>query len=197
MAEPEIKIGERVRKIRNQRGLTLQDVASYTGFSKALISQIENNVVTPPINTLAKIAKVLNVKMTFFFEEEIDSKDYYLVRADERKYVFREGVKHGYIYEELARIRNFENLEIFMVTVKPNDGEKKLFNHQGFEYLYMEKGRIKLFLNNDVIEISEGDSIAFNSRIPHYIECLESEARILTVALRTDNIKESIEKREK
>ncbi|MCD8568124.1 MAG: helix-turn-helix domain-containing protein [Geovibrio sp.] len=57
MSEHVIKIGERVRKIRNQRGLTLQDVASFTGFSKALISQIENNVVTPPINTLSKIAK--------------------------------------------------------------------------------------------------------------------------------------------
>ncbi|MCD8493283.1 MAG: helix-turn-helix domain-containing protein [Geovibrio sp.] len=48
MSEHVIKIGERVRKIRNQRGLTLQDVASFTGFSKALISQIENNVVTLP-----------------------------------------------------------------------------------------------------------------------------------------------------
>ncbi len=63
MEDIEIKIGERVRKIRNERGgLTLQDVANFTGFSKALISQIENNIVMPPINTLAKIARFLMLR---------------------------------------------------------------------------------------------------------------------------------------
>ncbi|QAR33210.1 XRE family transcriptional regulator [Geovibrio thiophilus] len=197
MAEQVIKIGERVRKIRNQRGLTLQDVASYTGFSKALISQIENNVVTPPINTLSKIAKVLNVKMTYFFEEEIDYNDYHIVRRNDRKLIFREGVKHGYIYEELAKVHGFENLEIYMVTIKESGSDKKLFNHEGYEYIYLKRGKINLYLNNEVIEVEEGDSIAFNSRIPHYLECPEGEAKVIGILLKTEGLKEHLEKQAK
>ncbi|GAB1534750.1 XRE family transcriptional regulator [Geovibrio sp. ADMFC3] len=197
MSEHVIKIGERVRKIRNQRGLTLQDVASYTGFSKALISQIENNVVTPPINTLSKIAKVLNVKMTYFFEEEIDYNDYHMVKRNDRKLIFREGVKHGYIYEELAKVHGFENLEIYMVTIKESGNDKKLFNHEGYEYVYLQRGQINLYLNDEVIEMEEGDSIAFNSRIPHYLECPSGEAKVIGILLKTEGLKEHLEKKDK
>lgn len=197
MSDTVIKIGERVRKIRNQRGLTLQDVASYTGFSKALISQIENNVVTPPINTLSKIAKVLNVKMTYFFEEEIDTNDYHIVKKDARRLIFREGVKHGYIYEELANVHGFENLEIYMVTIKHIDGDKKLFNHEGYEYLYLAKGGLNLYLNDEIIEMEEGDSIAFNSRIPHSLECTQGDAKVIGILLKTEGLKEHLEKQSK
>ena len=195
MTDPIIKIGERVRKIRNQRGLTLQDVASFTGYSKALISQIENNVVTPPIGTLSKIAKILNVKMTYFFEEEIDYKDYHLVKKDNRRIIFREGVKHGYIYEELAGARGLENLEIYLVTIKETDGDKKLFNHESYEYLYLQKGSVKLYLNNEIIELEEGDSVAFNSHIPHYLECQKGEAQVVGILLKTEGLNEQLEKR--
>lgn len=188
--ELDIKIGERVRKVRTDRGLTLQDVANYTGFSKALISQIENNVVTPPINTLSKIAKVLNVKMTYFFEEEVDYRDFNVVMKNERKIVFREGIKHGYSYEELARLKSFEPLEPFLVTIKPGRSEKKLFNHEGYEFMYILAGKIRLFLNMETFDLGEGDSIVFNSAIPHYAESLEEpDARIISIRLDTAELK--------
>jgi len=188
MEEPEIKIGERVRKIRNERGLTLQDVANYTGFSKALISQIENNVVMPPINTLGKIAKILNVKMTYFFEEEIDHREYHIVRKDERKMVFREGVKHGYLYENLASMSANDVLQMILVTIKSGDGQKKLFNHEGYEYMYVAEGKIRFYLSNEIIDLEKGDSIAFNSKIPHYAESIsEEDSKVVNALLKIDN----------
>ncbi|MBC7196184.1 helix-turn-helix domain-containing protein [Deferribacteraceae bacterium V6Fe1] len=186
----EINIGERVKKLRNERELTLQDVANMTGFSKALISQIENNVVTPPINTLAKIAKVLNVKMTYFFEEEINYKDYYLVPSDKRKFVFREGAKHGYLYEELASIKNNDLFETFIVSIKPSSGEKKLFSHEGYEFMFLLSGNIRMYLNNNTVELKEGDSIAFNSKIPHYAESLiNDDSKVLSVRVKNIQFK--------
>ncbi|MGA1846503.1 helix-turn-helix domain-containing protein [Deferribacter abyssi] len=185
MEEFDINIGERIRKLRTERGMTLQDVANFTGFSKALISQIENNVVTPPISTLAKIAKVLNVKMTYFFDEEINYKDYYIVKKKERKFVFREGAKHGYLYEELAHIKNNDIFETFVVTIKPGDSHKKLFSHEGYEFMFILDGKIKLYLNNDIIELEEGDSIAFSSKIPHYAESInKGSSKILSVRMK-------------
>lgn len=191
MPKFDINIGERVKKLRSERELTLQDVANLTGFSKALISQIENNVVTPPINTLSKIAKVLNVKMTYFFEEEINYKSYYIVPNDKRKFVFREGAKHGYLYEELASMKNNDLFETFIVSVKPgSSGEKKLFSHEGYEFMYILKGHLKMFMNHEVVELKEGDSIAFNSKIPHYAESVvDDDTKVLSVRVKAQNIK--------
>ncbi len=193
MNDLEINIGERVRKLRTERGLTLQDVANFTGFSKALISQIENNVVMPPINTLAKISKVLNVKMTYFFEEEINYKDFYVVKKEDRKFAFKEGAKHGYLYEELAHIKNNDIFETFVVTIKPG-GEKKLFSHDGYEFMYILSGSITLYLNNDEQVLYEGDTIAFNSKIPHYADSNTSEhAKILSIRMKGQDIKKVIQ----
>ncbi|MCA1927283.1 MAG: XRE family transcriptional regulator [Calditerrivibrio sp.] len=190
MEEFNINIGERIKRLRHLKNLTLQDVANFTGFSKALISQIENNVVTPPISTLAKIAKVLNVKMVYFFEEDLDFKEYYLVKKNERKIAYREGAKHGYIYEELAHIKNNDIFESFIVTIKPEDREKKLFSHDGYEFMYIISGGIKMFLNNDLVVLEEGDSISFSSKIPHYAESLNGkDAQILSIRMRSVDVK--------
>ncbi|TCK60969.1 helix-turn-helix domain-containing protein [Seleniivibrio woodruffii] len=193
MEDIEIKIGERVRKIRNERGLTLQDVANFTGFSKALISQIENNIVMPPINTLGKIAKVLNVKMTYFFEEEVNQNDFFIVRSEEKKFIYREGVKHGYMYEELAKIKSFDYMDWLLVTVKPEKMDEKLFSHEGFEYMYVVQGGIKMKLGSEDIDLNEGDSIAFNSKIPHAAVTLDNRtALILNAHLKIEKLTEAI-----
>ncbi len=194
MYDMNINIGGRIKKLRNDRNLTLQDVATFTGFSKALISQIENNLVMPPISTLAKISKVLNVKMTYFFEEEIDYKDYYFVKKDERQNVFKEGAKHGYLYEELAHIKDNDIFETFIVTIEPGNEKKKLFSHEGYEFMYLIEGKIILYLNNEIITMNEGDSIAFNSKIPHYAESVSGDSsKILSVRMKSQDIKEIIE----
>ncbi|ADR18717.1 MULTISPECIES: helix-turn-helix domain-containing protein [Calditerrivibrio] len=190
MEEFNINIGERIKRLRHMRNLTLQDVANFTGFSKALISQIENNVVTPPITTLAKIAKVLNVKMVYFFEDDLDFKEYYLVKKNDRKIAYREGAKHGYIYEELAHIKNNDIFESFVVTIRSEPREKKLFSHEGYEFMYILEGGIRMYLNNDVVTLEEGDSISFSSKIPHYAETLgDKDAKILSIRMKSIDIK--------
>ena len=85
----EYNIGSKIKELRKARKLTLQDVARETGFSPALISQIENNNVSPPIATLSKIARFFDVKIGLFFEEdEVDCK-YEVVRKHERRDVSR------------------------------------------------------------------------------------------------------------
>ncbi len=81
----EFNIGAKIKKLRLAKKLTLQAVARETGFSPALISQIENNNVSPPIATLSKIARFFDVKIGHFFAEEEEECRYEIVRADERK----------------------------------------------------------------------------------------------------------------
>ena len=70
----ELQIGSKVRKLRQQKRMTLQSLADATGLSKPLLSQIENEQVIPPLATLLRIAKAFKVGLHTFFEEEGTSK---------------------------------------------------------------------------------------------------------------------------
>ncbi|MCJ7494019.1 MAG: helix-turn-helix domain-containing protein, partial [Deltaproteobacteria bacterium] len=59
----ELKVGEKVRELREKRGLSLQEIADRTGYSSALLSQIENHMISPPLGALIKISKALEVKV--------------------------------------------------------------------------------------------------------------------------------------
>ena len=114
----EFDIGKKIKTLRKERKLTLQDVANETGFSPALISQIENNNVSPPIATLSKIARFFDVKMSFFFEEGEGATRYEIVRKDERRVVSRviskDGTGHGYTYETLSYRKKNKNKTKFV-----------------------------------------------------------------------------------
>jgi len=101
----DFNIGSKIKRLRKLRKLTLQDVARETGFSPALISQIENNNVSPPIATLSKL-RFFDVKIGSFFEEEEAERKYEVVRKGERRVVSRviskAGTGHGYTYEALS-----------------------------------------------------------------------------------------------
>ena len=79
-----LNIGSKVRQLRKQRGLTLQEVSDLTGLSKPLLSQIENNIAAPPIGTLIKISTALGVKISHFFQDQSMTNRIVLVRKDER-----------------------------------------------------------------------------------------------------------------
>ena len=102
----EFNIGQKIKALRKGKKLTLQDVANETGFSPALISQIENNNVSPPIATLSKIARFFDVKMSHFFEDPESTMPYEIVRHNERRQMNRVistmGTNHGYTYEALS-----------------------------------------------------------------------------------------------
>jgi transcriptional regulator with XRE-family HTH domain len=164
-----INIGEKIRALRLQRGETLKDVAQETGLSTALISQIENSIVSPPISTLLRIAEALNVKIGFFFQEdEQEKKEYVVVRADERKPVFREGSKYGYSYKSLAHGKTDRQMEPFFVHfTKEKMADEEVFCHDGEEFLYILKGTVEYLVGGERIILKEGDSLYLSSNVPH------------------------------
>ncbi len=185
----EYNIGEKIKKLRKARKLTLQQVASETGFSPALISQIENNNVSPPIATLSKIAKFFDVKMGLFFDEdEVESK-YEVVRRAERRVVSRviskAGTGHGYTYEALSFRKRNKKMEPFMLTVTERAQEENLYSHEGEEFLLILRGEAELILEEQRIALREGDAVYFDSDVKHRLLAAEgSEVEVLAVVTR-------------
>jgi transcriptional regulator with XRE-family HTH domain len=175
-----LKLGEKVKDLRLQKRYTLRQVAGNTGLSIALLSQIENNAVSPPVATLLRIARALDVTIGYFFREEESKDKAVVVRKNERKKAFRRRyAQHGeggYTYEALAYTRNAKHMEPFLVEFEPKQKEELTFlNHRGEEFLFLFRGRLAFHYDRDEIVLDSGDSLYFDSGVPHAFRALRGK----------------------
>jgi transcriptional regulator with XRE-family HTH domain len=182
-------IGDKIKKLRLAKKLTLQAVARETGFSPALISQIENNNVSPPIATLSKIAKFFDVKIGMFFTEDEEECRFEIVRANERKtiqrVISRAGTSQGYSYESLSYRKQNKKMEPFLLTVTEKVREENTYSHDGEEFLFIMKGTAELLLEDRREVLYEGDCVYFDSNLKHRLLSKDGmEVKVLTVVTR-------------
>ncbi len=185
----EYNIGQKIKKLRLAKKLTLQAVAKETGLSPALISQIENNNVSPPIATLSKIAKFFDVKVGMFFAEDEDECRYEVVRASERKVVSRvisrAGTTQGYSYESLSFRKQNKKMEPFLLTVTEKTSEENTYSHDGEEFLFVMSGTAELIVEDERITLERGDCIYFDSSARHRLLSKDgAEVKVLAVVTR-------------
>jgi transcriptional regulator with XRE-family HTH domain len=182
----ELRVGERIRELRESKGLSLQDMANRTGYSSALLSQVENHFISPPLGGLIKIAKALEVKVGTFFGDE-PRESYAIVRKDERKHISRfaskEGVSYGYSYESLGFDKKDRQMEPFLVTLEPATVKsEKLSSHDGEEFIFVLEGEMEAILGDHKDVLHPGDCIYYDSTIPHKVQChREVSTKILAV----------------
>ncbi len=168
----EFSIGSKIKALRLLRKKTLQEVADETGFSPALISQIENNNVSPPIATLSRVAKVLGVRLGYFFRDEGPEETYEVMRREDRpvvtRVISRSGGQHGYTYHALTHRKRDKTMEPFLLFVDPGLREDgNLYSHDGEEFLLILEGEAELLLEGERIVLREGDSVYFESSLRH------------------------------
>jgi transcriptional regulator with XRE-family HTH domain len=175
-----LKLGEKVKDLRRLKRYTLRQVSGKTGLSIALLSQVENNAVSPPVATLLRISRALDVNIGHFFREEESQERAVVVRKDERRKVFRrmpaQHGKSGYTYEALAYTKNAKHMEPFLVEFEPKKKEEIAFlNHRGEEFLFLFRGRLAFHYNQDEIVLEAGDSLYFEADVPHAFRALRGK----------------------
>ena len=170
----ELDLGGKIRELRLKRRMTLKDISERTGFSTALLSQIENNIVSPPISTLWKIAQALDVKLTYFFQQSpIEQQDYFIVRRGQGKPVFRQESRYSITYFSLGYGKEGRKMDPFLIEFSGREEPTEPWGHEGEEFLYVLKGRMELTYGDKVIILEEGDSIYYDSRVSHKAEAPE------------------------
>lgn len=181
----QVNVGERMRAVRESRGLSLQDISQRTDMDVSLLGQIEDRTVAPPLGVVIKLAKALEMKMGYFISGEEDS-PYTIVRGDDRKVVSRydskKGKHYGYEYEALAPHKKDRHMEPFLVTLEPSDTEEERSTHDGQEFIYVLHGGMEVRLGEEVHILEPGDAIYYDSTVPHLVKCHGQEAtKILAV----------------
>lgn len=169
----ELNLGQKIKALRQRKKISLDDMARRTNLSQPLLSQIESEVVAPPVATLLKIARALNVNISYFFQaEEGEEKKAVVVRKNERKRVFRriheDPAKVGYYYESLAYPKADRHMEPFQVEFEAKKKEDLIFfNHKGEEFVFVLEGQLEFNYENEVYLLEPGDSLYFDSSLPH------------------------------
>jgi transcriptional regulator with XRE-family HTH domain len=172
-------LGEKIRKLRRSHKMTLQNVATETGYSKALISRIENDSVSPSINSLLKITKALGISLYELFAA-VEGKDPALVKKKERATGSLAG--DAIKVEGLSASQSDNRITAVIMTFEPgaesNGG--KLNPHGGEEWWHIIKGKLTAQVGDTAYDLSEGDSLYLKSSIPHG---LKNPAKAKTAAL--------------
>ena len=181
-----LHIGRKIWELRKKAGFVLQDLSDRTGLSKPLLSQIEKEIVSPPIATLLKISKALDINIGFFFQNHDPDEKVVLVRRDESKVVdsrYFGRDESGYYYEALAYKKSKKFMEPFLVEFKRKKAEKLSYlSHEGEEFIYLLEGTLEFRTEDQQLVLYPGDSLYFESSIPHAYRALERRnAKALTV----------------
>ncbi|NLV89746.1 MAG: cupin domain-containing protein [Tissierellia bacterium] len=169
-----MNIGEKIKKLRKEKEMSIAELANKSDLSSSLISQIERNMVTPSIVSLWKIAQSLEVSVGYFFDEEVKDIANPIVRRNERKKIIASN--NNAMYELLSPDLN-RKIEFLYITIKPGDySSKDLVTHEGEECGIVIKGRLMVKMKDKEYILEEGDSIYFDSTIPHkYINIGDEE----------------------
>jgi transcriptional regulator with XRE-family HTH domain len=178
----EKQIAKNIKKIRLESHMSQERLAELSGLTKGYISKIEKSVTAPPLSTLSKIAQALNVDITILTAEGLEfpeDLDICIVRKGEGKKI-SSATLEGYHYEALAHQKSGKNMEPFLLM--PAFDEKAIFSHDGEEFMYILEGAHEFVYDDKKYILQEGDSIYFDSRVPHTGRSMgKKRAKILAV----------------
>lgn len=177
-------LGDRVRKAREMRGLTVEDLASRTGIGAGAIQRVEAGETIPPLGELIRLAKALAMQMGHLISPGVE-KQMTVVRAGSRLTVSRHGKKaaeqYGYEYQSLAHQKADRRMEPFLVTLLPTDFDL-LSAHDGQEFIFVLEGEVRARVGDESERLHPGDAMYYDSTSPHLVKCAGAKpARILAV----------------
>ena len=177
------EIGIRQKALREEKGITLDELSRRTGFDAEFLSKIERQEIYPQLGTVIKLSKSLDAAFGQVLAGKGD-KPYSITRRQDQKTVSRstshKGQKDIYTYKGLAPEVKGRNMEPLIVHLQAGP-EKELSKHDGEEFIYVLSGTVVLEIGEDHFELQPGDSAYYLSTIPHWIAAMGDGATILAV----------------
>lgn len=183
-----LKIGAKIKKLRADKHLSLDEVAKKLGLQTVILSQIEQDVIPPTVATIVNVSRLFGVTPDFFLSEEASVEGFEVVRASERHRVESAPMKIepslNYSYESLAYRLSGKNMEPFLVEVETTEGEPELLVHPGEEFWFILSGEVEFITKEKRVRLEEGDSIYFFSNVPHGLKAIsKAKPKVLAVVL--------------
>lgn len=175
---------DRVRKIRKDKEMTIQDVADRAGMAVSTISKIERNLMAPTYDRFSQLARGLDVDLSELFAEggdEFNAGEFAICRSGDEGYLETE----NYTYEMLFPEVRGRTMTPMLGTLKPLEKMRfdRMVSHPGEEFLFVVEGRVVVQSEGqDPVVLRAGESLYFDSGRGHlYASAGDNPARILCV----------------
>ena len=182
----DVRVAKKVATVRDSLGISVEELAERSGCDAGLIRRIEAGELVPSLAPLIKIARALGVRLGTLLDDA-GGMGPVVTRRDEaagttRLRSLETGAGSGGTLDffSLAPGKMTRHMEPFLVTVHP--GEAALSSHEGEEMLYVLDGRIEVSYGKDLHALGPGDSIYYDSIVPHRVSAAGgADARLLAV----------------
>ena len=181
------EFASKIKSIRERQDMTIEELSEASGVKLEVLQAMENGEVIPSLTPLTKMARALGVRLGTFLDDT----------PQLGPVVTRAGKPTNSIYfsgrEDVTNATNLEfhslgagkidrNMDPFIIDIEYEEGEKELSSHEGEEFIYVLEREIEVIYGKDSFEISEGDSIFYDSVVPHHLHATgEKKSKILAV----------------
>ncbi|HEX2906850.1 MAG TPA: XRE family transcriptional regulator [Phototrophicaceae bacterium] len=157
-------VGQRIRRLREERGLSLRALAEKCSLSLNAISKIERGENSPTVASLHLLASALAVPITEFFRDTSDQVTVFVKRSHRLR-----SQREGLDIESLGIGLRNQQLEPFLVTLAPGAGlDTEPITHAGQEFVYCLDGEFDYQIGAETYHLEAGDSLLFEAAQPHY-----------------------------
>lgn len=164
------KLGSRIKTYRERLGLSTEDLATNAGIDEELVKNIENGTVYPAIGVLVKLSRALGQRLGTFMDDQFIP-DPLIVPSSERteETPLHHGAGPGnYHYYPLGKGKTDRHMEPMYIEIEPTE-ESCLSSHEGEEFIIVVSGEVDLTYGKDKHRLKAGDSMYYNSVVPHEV----------------------------
>jgi transcriptional regulator with XRE-family HTH domain len=180
-------VGEKIKLLRESKSITAEVLAERSGLALEQVERIEGNIDIPSLAPLIKIARVLGVRLGTFLDDR-DETGPVVCRKNEAGQAVSfsnnavQSRKHME-YHSLSSSKADRHMEPFMIDVNPTDVTSFApSSHEGEEFILVMEGTMEVHYGKHSYILEEGDSIYYDSIVPHHVHAYEGKAaRILAV----------------
>ena len=181
-----LELSQTIRRLRQERRMTVEQLAQRSSFSKGFISQVENFRISPSLKALNRIADALNVDLKSLFEAPGKSAEYVFGNISEGLEVQRDdSAEYGMRYLALAGGLSGKKLDPFVVEYRDTNAVRDFLAHETEEFFVLLSGSVCFYLydNNTSQTLVTGGSVYLKANVPHRVElapgCREAKALIV------------------
>jgi len=174
-----MELGKRIRYIRKSQRRTLQEIADACGFTKSLLSKIENGRTMPPVATLIKIAGTLGVRVSDLLDEGGRAETVLTESAAVQNHFIQ--TNKGYSFYTFAPNYKGKAMQPFLFTARKDQIKEHVLSHEGHEFVYMLEGEMKYKVGQIEYTLRAGDSLYFDSLEEHAVIPITDEVKYLAV----------------
>jgi transcriptional regulator with XRE-family HTH domain len=163
-----VDFGLRLKELRSKRGLSQTELAKLVGVTPSTISQVESNLIYPSLPALMKMAEVLSVEISSFFQEQAEPKKRLIFTAAEAVEVKFPDLPEGAVLARLLSPVDFDpKAEPYLIEISPKEKlPSHFFIHKGEELGYLLSGRLQVKLEKSAYSLRAGDVIYLTSEMP-------------------------------